>query len=81
VPESVPEESPEQRRERIKDQIYEALPYAIAVVVIGLIIACIVAEPCGAVVVGALAGILSEEALATVLGILASNGVRVVTQE
>lgn len=80
VPAPEPRENPEERAERVKAQLYEALPYALAVVVIGLVIACVIIEPCGVAVAAALAAVLGEEALALVLGILASNGVRLATQ-
>jgi hypothetical protein len=80
VPAEQPQENPEQRAERIKQQLYEALPYAVAVVVIGLVVACVLIEPCGVAVAAALAAVLGEEALALVMGILASNGVRWATQ-
>jgi hypothetical protein len=76
VPAEQPAENPNERTERVKRQLYEALPYAVAVVVVGLVIACVIAEPCGAAVAAALAAVLGEEALAAVIAILASNGVR-----
>lgn len=76
VPDPVPVEDPEERAERVKRQLFEALPYALAIVVVGLVIACVIAEPCGAAVAAALAAVLGEEALAVVIGILATNGVR-----
>jgi hypothetical protein len=75
----VPVESPDERTERVKRQLYEALPWAVAVVVIGLVVACVIAEPCGAVVLAAVAAVAGEEALATVIAILAGNGVRLAT--
>jgi hypothetical protein len=70
VPAPQPSESPEERSERIKHQLYEALPYALAVVVIGIAAACILIEPCGIAVAGALAVVLGAEELALVLAIL-----------
>lgn len=72
----VPVVDPAVRREQVEQQIRDALPWAVAALVVGLAVACAIAEPCGAAVLAAMAAILSEEALATVLGILAANGVR-----
>jgi hypothetical protein len=80
VPAEQPAENPQERLERVKRELYEALPYAVAIVVIAAVAACILAEPCGVAVAGVLAAILGEEALATVLAILAANGVRWATQ-
>ena len=70
-----PQEDPEQRQQRVRQQLYDALPWAVAVVVIGLVIACVIAEPCGAAVLAALAAVLEAEEMAIVLGILAANRV------
>lgn len=73
VPES--QESREERAERVRRQLYEALPWAVAVLVVGLVVACVIAEPCGAAVLAAVAAIAGEEAVATVMAILVANGV------
>jgi len=75
VEERAPENA-QQRAERVRRQLYEALPWAVAVLVVALVVACVVAEPCGAAVLAAVAAVAGEEALATVIAILAANGVR-----
>ncbi len=76
VPEHQQQEDPARRQERVRQQLYDALPWAVAVVVVGLVIACVIAEPCGAALLAALAAVLEAEEMAIVLGILTSNGVR-----
>jgi hypothetical protein len=73
VPES--HESRQERAARVRRQLYDALPWAVAVLVVGLVTACVIAEPCGAVVLAAVAAIGGEEAVAAVVAILAANGV------